>query len=108
MPRSKVVTVNGKTVAIQEKRIGELEALADKLGISADALATADMKTLIPSLLYDKLPALFPELTADDVKNAYPSEVEALVEAFLDCHFFGLKRLAGPLMSLATAGLGRK
>jgi len=29
------------------------------------------------SLLYKKLPVIFPEITKDDIKNAYMSELEA-------------------------------
>jgi len=46
------------------------------------------------------VPILFPELTADDVKNAYPSELETLLEAFVEVNFTGIKRLIGPLMGL--------
>jgi hypothetical protein len=31
-------------------------------------------------LLYKKLPVIFPDITKDDVKNAYMSELEALME----------------------------
>lgn len=112
MPRSKVVTVNGKTVTIQEKRIGELEALAEKLGTSVDLLLTAnsagDLKGAIKGLLTEKIPEVFPELKPEDVLNAYPSEIEALVEAFVDVNFFGLKRLAGPVLGLIQSGLSRR
>lgn len=112
MPRSKVVTVNGKTITVREQRIGELETLADKLGTSVDVILTAnaagDLKRIVKTVLTEKVPELFPELTPDDVLNAYPSEIEALVEAFVDVNFFGLKRLAGPVLGLIQAGLSRR
>ena len=38
-------------------------------------------------------------------KNAYMSEIEALVEAFIDVNFTGIKRLVKPLMNLIQAGI---
>jgi hypothetical protein len=38
------------------------------------------------------------------VDNAYLSELEAGIEAFIDVHFLGLKSLIRPLMNLAQAG----
>ncbi len=112
MPRSKVVTVNGKTVTIQEKRIGELEALAEKLGTSVDVLLAAnsagDLKGAVKALLTEKIPEVFPDLTPEDILNAYPSEIEGAVEAFVDVNFFGLKRLAGPILGVIQAGLSRR
>lgn len=107
MPRSQVVTVNGKTITVAEKRIGELETLASRLGISVESLLKLELKALLPALLYEKLPELFPELTADDVKNAYPSEIEALMEAFFTVNGAGLKRLAAPLWSIFQPALMR-
>jgi len=51
---------------------------------------------------------LFPELTKDDVKNAYMSELEALVEAFVNVNFFGIKKLIQPMLKMAQAGLPQK
>ena len=34
-------------------------------------------------LLYEKIPAVIPGITKDDVKNAYMSELEAFLEAFM-------------------------
>ncbi len=112
MPRSKVVIVNGKSVTVKEQRVGELEALATKLGMSLDALlavnTAAALGGVMKNFLVEKIPELFPDLTQDDVVNAYPSELEALVEAFIDVNFFGLKRLAGPFYGLVRAGLGQR
>ena len=59
-------------------------------------------------LLYEKLPIIFPDITEDDVKNAYMSELEALVEAFVDVNFFGLKKLIQPMLKMVQAGLPQK
>ncbi len=108
--RNKAVTIAGKTVDVQERRIGELKQLvADLFPGSGGNLANISLDKLgelkIEDVLYQKLPEVFPGLTAEDVDNAYMSEIEALVEAFVDVHFLGLKRLAGPLMGLAQAGV---
>lgn len=112
MPRSRIVTVNGKTLKIEEKRIGELEALAEKVGASfGGALAAntvGDLSGTVKAVLYEKIPEIIPELTSDDIKNAYPSEIEALVEAFVDVNFTGVRQLLGQAMPLLQAGLTQK
>lgn len=107
--RNKAVTIASKTVDVQERRIGELKQLvADLFPGSGGNLANVDigkiLETNVNDLLYKKLPEVFPGLTEEDIDNAYPSEIEALVEAFVDVHFFGIKKLIGPLMNLAQAG----
>lgn len=109
MPRTKNVTVAGKEYVVQERRIGELKQLvADLFPGSGGKLSEVDPSKLfdleVEDVLYKKLPDLFPGLTAEDVDNAYMSEVEALIEAFIDVNFFGLKKLIGPLMNLAQLG----
>lgn len=109
MPRTKNVTVAGKEYVVQERRIGELKQLvADLFPGSGGKLSEVDPTKLfdleIDDVLYTKLPELFPGLSAEDVDNAYMSELEALFEAFVDVNFFGLKRLVTPLMNLAQAG----
>lgn len=111
--RSKVVTVNGKEINVQERRIGELEQLvAELFPGSGGSLAKLNLAKLADkldwSLFYEKIPLLCPQLTEEDVKQAYPSELEALIEAWVDVHFFGLRRLIGPLMGLAQTGSTRK
>ncbi len=109
MPRTKNVTVAGKEYVVQERRIGELKQLvADLFPGSGGKLSEIDPSKLfdleIDDILNKKLPGLFPGITAEDIDNAYMSELEALFEAFVDVNFFGLKRLVTPLMNLAQAG----
>lgn len=111
--RNKSIKFAGKDVLIEEKKIGELEKLvADLFPESKGNITKIDLSKLLEQagfeILYKKLPLLIPEITKDDVKNAYMSEMEELVEAFLDVNFTGLKRLAKPLMSLIQAGLAPK
>lgn len=109
MPRTQKVSIAGKEIVVQERRIGELKQLvADLFPGSGGKLSEVDLSKLfdleVEDVLYKKLPDLFPGLTAEDVDNAYMSEVEALIEAFIDVNFFGLKKLIGPLMNLAQLG----
>ena len=50
----------------------------------------------------------FPDITKEDVKNAYMSELEQLIEVFVEVNFTGLKRLIKPMMGLIQAGLQQK
>lgn len=110
MPRKQVVTVSGKTITITEKRVGEIEGLmsqlSDPFNETLKATTVEEVKAGLLGTLYDKLPALIaPDLTAEDMKNAYPSEIEDLIGAFIDVNFTGVKRVVGPLLNLARAGL---
>lgn len=110
--RNKAVTIAGKTVDVQERRIGELKQLvADLFPGSGGKLSEIDPSKLfeldVDEILSTKLPELFPGLTAEDVDNAYMSELEALLGAFVDVNFFALKRLAQPLMQMAQIGMAQ-
>jgi len=59
-------------------------------------------------LLYKKLPVVFPDITEDDVKNAYMSDLETLIGAFVDVNFFALKQMIPKLMLLAQTGSQRR
>jgi hypothetical protein len=110
--RNKVVSFAGKEIRVEEKRIGELEKLITELFPSSKGkIANIDFKEFSDldfDLLYKKLPIIFPELTKDDIKNAYMSEIEALLEAFIDVNFLGLKKLLKPMLTLAQTGLMQK
>ncbi len=113
MPRNKTVTVNGKDFIVQEKRIKELESLVKELfPESKGKIAEIELDKFIESvdfdLLYKKLPKLIPGLEKEDVENAYMSELEALLEAFVDVNFFGLKKLIAPFLSMARSGLQQR
>lgn len=108
--RNAVVEFAGKKIRIEEKRIGELEQIVNELfPESKGDIRNIELNTLLDGfgfeMLYDKLPALIPDITADDVKTAYMSELEEIVGCFVDVNFRGIKRLLKPLMNLAQAGL---
>jgi len=108
--RNKTVEFAGKKIRIEEKKIGELEkVVATLFPESKGNLSKIDLSKLLEGagfdLLYKKLPIVIPDITKDDVKNAYMSEIEALVEAFIDVNFTGIKRLIQPLMSMMQTGV---
>ena len=111
--RNKTVEFAGKKIRVEEKRIGELEKIvAELFPESKGNIQKIDLGKLLEQvgfdLLYKKLPIIFPDITEEDVKNAYMSELEALIEVFVEVNFHGLKRLVRPLMNLIQAGLQQK
>jgi len=111
--RNKIVSIAGKELRIEEKRIGDLEKLIIELFPSSKGkIANIDLQKELGSLdfdiLYEKLPTIFPDLTKADIQNAYMSEIEALLEAFIDVNFLGLKKLLKPMLTLAQSGLALK
>lgn len=103
--RNKTVEFAGKKIRIEEKRIGELEQIVrDLFPESKGKLQKINLAGLMEQvdfdLLYKKLPVIIDDITGDDVKNAYMSELEELLEAFVDVNFTGIKRLIGPLMNM--------
>ena len=111
--RNKTVEFAGKKIRVEEKRIGELEKIvAELFPESKGNIQKIDLGKLLEQagfdLLYKKLPVIFPDITEEDIKNAYMSELEALIEVFIEVNFHGLKRLVRPLMNLIQAGLQQK
>ncbi len=108
--RTKTIEFGGKKLRVEESRISELERIViEMFPESKGKISDINLDELVEQigfdLFYDKIPILFPDLTAEDVKNAYPSEVEALLEAFIDVNFTGVKRLIQPLMSMMQTGV---
>ena len=99
--RTKTVEVANKNILIQEMRIKDLKELAKQLNVSFDTILKTDLKdkttvdvvNLFVNELQDKITTIFPQLTDDDVDNAYMSEIEGLIEGFIDVNFIGLKKV---------------
>ena len=109
MPRNKIVKFAGKDINVQERRIGELEILLRELFPATKGKLKNLDKALNDleidwDLLYKKLPIIFPDITEDDVKNAYMSDLENLIGAFIDVNFFVLKKMIPKLMLLVQTG----
>ncbi len=103
--REETVSFGGKDIRLKEKRIGELEELVLELfPDSGGNLSNIEAGELLEhigfDMLYEKIPILIPEVSADDVRNAYLSELESLLGAFIDINFYGVKQLMGSLMSI--------
>jgi hypothetical protein len=103
--RSKTVQFAGKDITVREYKIKELKELADKIGTNFDGLIKAndfsDVKNAITEVLEEKLPVIFPGIKKDDIDEAYVSEIEELIQAFVDVNFFGIKKVITPLLKLA-------
>ena len=111
--RNKRVKFADKDIDVKEKKIGELEILVRELFPSTKGKLKNLDKALNDleidwDLLYKKLPVVFPDITEDDVKNAYMSDLEKLIGAFVDVNFFALKQMLPKLMLLAQTGSQRK
>ena len=111
--RNKIVKFADKDIDVKEKKIGELEILVRELFPATKGKLKNLDKALNDleidwDLLYKKLPVIFPDISEEDVKNAYMSELEKLIGAFVDVNFFALKQMLPRLMLLAQTGSQRK
>jgi len=111
--RNKIVKFADKDIDVKEKKIGELEMLVRELFPATKGKLKNLDKALNDleldwDLLYKKLPVVFPDITEDDVKNAYMSDLEKLIGAFVDVNFFAIKQMIPKLMALAQTGSQRK
>ena len=111
--RNKIVKFADKDINVQERKIGELEILVRELFPATKGKLKNLDKALNDleldwDLLYKKLPVVFPDITEDDVKNAYMSDLEKLIGAFVDVNFFALKQMIPKLILLAQTGSQRK
>ena len=109
MPRTETVTVNGKKITVKECKIRELkEDIFPKLTSVMDTedLAGKEVKDLIPVFI-SKITEIFPEITEADIEESYPSEIEALIEAWVNVNFTGLKKLAKQVLVLIKMGLAK-
>jgi hypothetical protein len=107
--RNKIIEFAGKSINVQEKRIGELEILTKELFPSTKGKLKNLDKAMNDleidwDLLYKKLPVIFPDISEEDVKNAYMSELEKLIGAFVDVNFFALKQMIPKLTALIQIG----
>jgi len=118
VPRSQVVQVGDKSITVTEKRVSELEDMFAKLiKTNIDTVREKDttdeqfvdkLKSSVFTGIYGALELIAPGLAEDDIHNAYPNELETVVEAFISVNFTGLKKVSGPLLGLLQAGLKQK
>lgn len=109
MPRTKKVPIGDKEITVTERKIKDLEALAIGLSGSLDVILKADNSQTaikgVTNILYEQLPVIFPEVSKEDIQEGYISDIENLASAFIELHFFALKRMLPGLMALVQAGL---
>lgn len=105
--RTQTVTVNGKQVTVKEAKIKEFkEVILPRVFGMLEGVELKDKQVvdLIP-LFAEKVAEFFPELSEADVEEAYPSEIEGLIEAYINVNFSGLKKMAKPLFGLLKTGI---
>ena len=91
------------------EKIKELKQLAKDISLSFNDLlktdldnrTTDDIFNIIFEQLEDKITIIFPQLTVEDIENAYISEVEELLKAFIEVNFIGAKKVISQVMKLA-------
>lgn len=106
--RTKIVKINDKEIFVQEKRIKELKELSQKLSLDFNDFLKTDLEDKntndvfedIFEMLRDKLIVIFPQLTEEDIENAYMSELEELLLSFLEINFMGAKKVISQVMKL--------
>lgn len=97
--RSKVVSIAGKNILIEEKRIKEIKALVKQFGPEIKQIWEQNIDfnkeesiDEIFSLVESKITLLFNDLKEEDIENAYMSELEELFKTFVDVNFTGAKK----------------
>ena len=107
--RNKVVKVRDKEILVVEKKIKELKQLSKDISVSFNDLlktdldnkTTDDVFNVIFEQLEDKIIILFPQLSVEEIEDAYVSELEALLSAFIEVNFTGAKKVISQVMKLA-------
>lgn len=107
--RNRVVKVGEKEILVIEKRIKELKQLSKDISVSFNDLlktnldnkTTDEVFNIIFEQLEDKITIIFPQLTLEDIENAYMSEIEELLIAFIEVNFIGAKKVISQVMKLA-------
>lgn len=102
--RTKEVEVGGRRVTVREMTVLQLKEVLPGLVARAwervvGANSARDLVDRLFTVLEEDLPELLgaPELRGEAMRNAYPSELEAAVGAWLELNFFWLRKLLGPL-----------
>lgn len=103
--RTKEVTFNGKKYTVKESRIKDLEKMMSELSGDFDTLVAlkkgADLTQTLSALLVTKIRMILPKVKEEEIPDAFPSEVEEVIEAFIEVNFSGLRKLLSQLFSFA-------
>ena len=96
--RTKIVKVAGKDILIQEKTIGEIKKIVNDLNIDFSRLLETEIEkdnflNEVLLIIQDRIEILFPQLKDIDMDNVYISELEALIDGFLEVNFSMMKKV---------------
>lgn len=96
--RTKILKVAGKDILIQEKTIGEIKKIVNDLNIDFSRLLETEIEkdnflNEVLLIIQDRIEILFPQLKDVDMDNVYISELEALVDGFLEVNFSMMKKV---------------
>lgn len=96
--RTKIVKVANKEILIQEKTIGEIKKLVNELNMDFSKLMETEINKEgflndVFGILQDKIEVIFPQLKEIDMDNVYISELEALIDGFLEVNFLMMKKV---------------
>ena len=96
--RTKIVKVADKDILIQEKTIGEIKKIVNDLNIDFSKLMQTELEkenflNEVLLIIQDRIEILFPQLKDVDMDNVYISELEGLVDGFLEVNFSMMKKV---------------
>lgn len=96
--RTKIVKVADKDILIQEKTIGEIKRIVNDLNIDFSKLMNTEIEkdnflNEVLLIIQDRIEILFPQLKDIDMDNVYISELEALIDGFLEVNFSMMKKV---------------
>ena len=96
--RTKIVKVADKDILIQEKTIGEIKRIVNDLNIDFSKLMQTEIEkdnflNEVLLIIQDRIVILFPQLKDIDMDNVYISELEGLIDGFLEVNFSMLKKV---------------
>ena len=87
-----------KDILIQEKTIGEIKKIVNDLNIDFSRLLETEIEkdnflNEVLLIIQDRIEILFPQLNDVDMDNVYISELEALIDGFLEVNFSMMKKV---------------
>ena len=96
--RTKIVKVADKDILIQEKTIGEIKKIVNDLNIDFSKLMQTELEkenflNEVLLIIQDRIEILFPQLKGVDMDNVYISELENLIDGFLEVNFSMMKKV---------------
>lgn len=120
--RQKTVKIGGRIVTVKEMTVGGIKGLFAKYSADygefvakikeerqemlaslqeGDPIPPVDTFGPLSEFVKSKVVELFPELDGVSMDDLYPSEIEALAEAFMDVNFTGARKLTETIFKFA-------